>query len=424
MISQAHFKRIVERFIMPLVAGSRLTGCRGACHDYALQSPSAIKISLSPGKEKHYVMYLSRTQYFNENEVKLVHSVVSKWSKAFSSNSVKDSYVELIAGQCLVEAIVESIDPTCKKLLLGILDVMGDWSAQTYEGQRIAFAVGVDKNSGEDSKAEFLSFIDEDYVKVMTSGHDTLLVCNTKGNIINHESLFESGGKAQLPLEEESRYAPTAYIPLSEWSVGGRYSAALNESGEILLFKEGSLVFARRRGQWIFFTHFAYINGMGRKGQRLGARKALYQTMLDVSFKRTGGCLGLWHPRRMPGSDSINPADRLDLPESPNHSRKNRFLRSVIGGRKFQELPRKLRQELVSIDGATVLLYDGTVLAVGAILKIDGGSAGGGRTAAAMELAKNGVGVKISNDGKVTYWMDLFRRSDLLAERAPKYEIG
>ena len=43
---------------------------------------------------------------------------------------------------------------------------------------------------------------------------------------------------------------------------------------------------------------------------------------------------------------------------------------------------RRLRQELAAIDGATVLSFEGDVLAVGAIVKIPGGSAGGGRLAA------------------------------------------
>ena len=73
----------------------------------------------------------------------------------------------------------------------------------------------------------------------------------------------------------------------------------------------------------------------------------------------------------------------------------------IIGGRKFQELDRKLRLELMGIDGATIIDHDGTILAVGAIIKIEAGSTGGGRLAAAKMLSNYGVAIKISNDGSI-----------------------
>ena len=65
---------------------------------------------------------------------------------------------------------------------------------------------------------------------------------------------------------------------------------------------------------------------------------------------------------------------------------------------------RKLRAELLSIDGATLIFDDGNVFAVGAILKVPGGSTSGGRKAAAMTLAEHGIGIKVSNDGHITAW--------------------
>ena len=78
---------------------------------------------------------------------------------------------------------------------------------------------------------------------------------------------------------------------------------------------------------------------------------------------------------------------------------KAQCLKKIIDGKKFHELSRKLRQELVAMDGATVVDLDGTIIAVGAILKIEAGSEGGGRLAAATTLAKYGIAIKISQDG-------------------------
>ena len=74
-------------------------------------------------------------------------------------------------------------------------------------------------------------------------------------------------------------------------------------------------------------------------------------------------------------------------------------IRKIVGNKPFHELSRKLRSEIVAMDGATVVDSDGTIVAVGAILKIEAGSEGGGRLAAATTLGKYGVSIKISQDG-------------------------
>ena len=73
----------------------------------------------------------------------------------------------------------------------------------------------------------------------------------------------------------------------------------------------------------------------------------------------------------------------------------------MINGRKFYELSRKLRQELISVDGATIINNDGDVVAVGAIIMIETGGFSGGRLAASKTLSKYGVSLKISADGQI-----------------------
>jgi len=93
----------------------------------------------------------------------------------------------------------------------------------------------------------------------------------------------------------------------------------------------------------------------------------------------------------------VMPADRL----GDGASLKSRALDLLIAGRTFPELDRRLRLELLTIDGALVLDHRGKVLAAGAIIKIPGGSTGGGRLAAARVLASLGLGIKVSQDGSV-----------------------
>ena len=74
-------------------------------------------------------------------------------------------------------------------------------------------------------------------------------------------------------------------------------------------------------------------------------------------------------------------------------------MKGCIQDKKFHELNRKFREEIVGVDGATIIDHDGTIVAVGAIVRIEAGSSGGGRLAATKTLAKYGVAIKVSADG-------------------------
>ena len=129
-------------------------------------------------------------------------------------------------------------------------------------------------------------------------------------------------------------------------------------------------------------------------------REAIYETCLDASFARTGACIGVVSSSRSAHWTKIvvNEGDHIQLSQSI----KARAVSRMIRHKKFQQLDRRLRQELSAIDGATVISHDGTILAVGAILKIPGGSSGGGRLAAAKALSSVGLGIKVSQDGGIT----------------------
>ena len=138
-------------------------------------------------------------------------------------------------------------------------------------------------------------------------------------------------------------------------------------------------------------------------------RRAIYESCLDASFARTGACIGV-----IAGSHA-NEWQRLVAEEDQlqnESSVKTRAISKMIGGRKFDRLDRRLRQELSAIDGATVLSHTGEVLAVGAILRIKGGSTGGGRLAAARALSRLGLGIKVSQDGVISGYRG--RHSDLV----------
>jgi len=108
----------------------------------------------------------------------------------------------------------------------------------------------------------------------------------------------------------------------------------------------------------------------------------MHETILDVSFARTGGCLAavpLANEKNLikQGGRSADSTIKCDDLLAHPSSVKSRAIGRLRQGRKFQDLSRTMHKELVGIDGATILNYQGEILAVGATIKISGGSTGG-----------------------------------------------
>ena len=162
-------------------------------------------------------------------------------------------------------------------------------------------------------------------------------------------------------------------------------------------------------------------------------KEAIYLSSLDVAFARTGGCLcclrkeneeaalkhidikdilieDFYYKKLAQSYDLFDIVESDDINENtieystalttPDYIKVN-TLRKMIGGKKFHELDRKFREELLGIDGATIIDHEGNIIAVGAIVQIDAGSNAGGRLAATRTLAKYGVALKISMDSTI-----------------------
>lgn len=357
-----------------------------------------------------------RIIFFRKNMTTYEKEFIRKFIYTFSPFFIKDTtafFIDHIARHCVFYAVATSLssDKNAGSGYL-FLSTFSEWASQTYEGSPICHSIGFSHSNG-DEDSFCTDVFKEDFFKVLTSGHDTILVCDGDSRPIAYEPLFE-------PHDVERLISPVHFNSLASWSLDNDFAIALNRNGEILCFKNGSLAFAYRRGLWIGFSHEAYIKGMSEDGGcDSDLCRALYLTMLDVSFRRTGGCLGLLpSSRKEEYAELIGKQDRFT---EDSGSDKSRFLKAILKKyERFQDIPRKLRQELVGIDGATIVDERGELLCVGAILHIQGGSTGGGgRTAAAKAIAKYGLGIKISNDGKIQYW-----KEGETGDEEPVYTIG
>jgi hypothetical protein len=130
---------------------------------------------------------------------------------------------------------------------------------------------------------------------------------------------------------------------------------------------------------------------------RKALREAIYASCLDVSFSRTGACLGVL-AKNVAIPPCLDPGDDLAKGLTP----KSRLLRSMLG-QLFDSLDRRRRMQALALDGAMILDYSGKIVAAGSILSsVTSTPGGGGRLAAAVELSKHGVSFKVSSDGPIT----------------------
>ena len=135
--------------------------------------------------------------------------------------------------------------------------------------------------------------------------------------------------------------------------------------------------------------------------------KEIYLSILDVSFSHTGGSIAIIdkeYTEKVKNEYIFrDDLDRVDQKDEKKQILK-RLIEAGVGNeyRLFHILDRKLRQDLLSLDGATVIDSYGKILSIGSIVKISGGSDEGGRTAATKQLACYGLGIKVSEDGHIT----------------------
>jgi len=277
-----------------------------------------------------------------------------------------------------------------------VLDHFSALASRSYEGERARAAVGfvpADTSTG----VSYSEARKKDFSIVLSNGFDTLLKLNGNGMIVGHEAINPPGSKC--------RFAPYRMARIASWATDGRFAIVLNQQGDILILKDGQLVFTRRSGSWYSLSTEAFLRQL-RRPQDMKVRSAILESALDVSFAKTGGCIGviLGDPKYRKHLSRV--LTKVDDRVATGTTIKAKVMKTMTGKQKFQDLDRRLRQKLLSIDGATVLDREGRIIDVGAIVAIKDGSDAGGRKAAAIAVSKLGLGIKISQDGGVTVFQD------------------
>jgi hypothetical protein len=383
------YVELVQRDLVDLLGATikvrPISGSSGK--DYGRGEPRVAWIELP--YRTHIVEFHRRALVFSPDETQLLRAYAaaihefSQVPRGFATTASEDVLTRAIAQR-------SSSSPENALVLETVMQEVVRYSSRTYEGVPVAMNLCLDL-SEERGGEPLARFLDQPWAPVLGSGLTTAVLLAGDGSVRELIDLPPPSGPDQL--------APEPFTSVAEWtSAGDRIGLSVTRSGEAYLFSGGQLLFARRSSRWRGFP-LALVRGAGWFGttkRRLSAsvKLAILTSLLDASAAHHGACLGV-----VVNSDLLNAAKLvapIDVWASDDNLRKQMF-----GAVHFQDLSRRGRLELLSMDGATILSQSGVIIAAGAILRVPGGSEGGGRTAAAHALGKYGVGIKVSQDGPV-----------------------
>lgn len=382
------FRGLLGEYLVPMFPGSSLGDSSGSTANHQLVSYAPdYSLQLKPNSDANYRIRLTRSQRYTPDEKRLVALFIDELSEIVD-HAGADFFRDVMAA--LPRRVISNFlsKERGRRTFERAIQLFEGLASQTYEGRPVVSALGMtgSTNYGHVTIGDLWG---EDFARVLSNGFDSLYVCGSDGKVFSVDC---------LPPPPSVQFSPHRLGSIAEWChTNSRVAIVLNRNGELLVFKDRKLQFARRRGAWRYYPHDSVVSRLGF-GNTASLRRAVYESCLDVSFARTGGCVAVI------GQKALRKLDRALAPGELIKQRANtrtKLLSSVIT-KKFQALDRRLRQAIVSMDGATVLSNTGEVLTAGSIVRVPGGSTGGGRRAAAIQLSKIGVALKISADGPIT----------------------
>ena len=299
-----------------------------------------------------------------------------------------------------------------------LIQRLREWSQKTYEGSHMSFGFIIDATKNTSGEVDYLNFLKSNHSAVFTDGMSSGIKLDNTGRIVKYFSALQEhteGNNKHIP------WTPYEFINFANMCRSENNSnwigIIMQSTGDMLIFKSQQLIFVKRNGKWMYLDSYTIhsilknnYNSNDELTLAIDQKKfadEVYLSILDTAFAHTGGCIAVIKDQYIDlVKDKCFPGDSLD--NDKNQSEKKTIIKRLISagtidGEKqyFQYLDRKLRIELLSLDGATVLDSSGKILCAGAIVKIDGGSEEGGRLAATKELAKYGMATKISMDGSI-----------------------
>jgi len=318
--------------------------------------------------------------------------------------------------------------------LVALFDELETWAVKTYEGKNVTMGFIINPDAESDfhvGEQKWLDFMNDDASAILTDCIHSVIELDAQCNFVAYHSLSERNMMHGCRLTHK---APLRFSQMIQTYVREkRCGVFLLNNGDIVLAKDQEVRFVRRNLRWLNLSYSAFRNALQpffdrNKGKSATSAnrlekllESIFASVLDISFSHAGGIVAVVG-KSWPGSkaesgcgettvlatcdDLLSDAYDIEDNDKDIRSLKRAIIKSLINGKTFDKLDRKLRSELIGLDGACILNCNAKVQSFGAIIQNDSGSLGGGRGAAARKLSEYGMAVKISTDGYIEVYVD------------------
>lgn len=453
------FKYFILQYLLPII---------GVSHNNNLQDADSASFSNDSSlirQEKDRIVFSINRQdlFFIEQKMQLTDDVlnlarniipaflsVAQYRMSGSYKSPQMNYPsDEIHEENLKLAVQKGICDWCtgthNSSFYRLVHILEQWSVQTYEGKKVTFGFVVDPHAKQqfqdDKYGTWFDFIKDDYAATLTDCIHSVILLDKNCCFSQYLSVTEGNKIDEYCLQSILPYRFARVI--DKYVTGSRVGVFLLNNGDIIISKNKAIRLIKRNLKWINLSYDAFRNAvLSRIPPDINLLPSLieeiYASTLDVSLAHTGGIISVVVDSEKLCDNSVGDEKQSSILSSCDYiKRRNSFeeieqelkaanqgtnklrvqeinkrllkrkaIISLIGDKRFNQIDRKLRAELISMDGACIIDLRGNICAFGAIIQNESGSAGGGRSAAARRLSRFGLAVKISTDGYIELFID------------------
>jgi hypothetical protein len=341
--------------------------------------------------------------------------VVARSSEIFSGLP-EDHYVSgfldpyVFAGAATAAKVIDRVSEAIEVLRISALS--------TYEDRRISagallFGFQPDSCHALPSKPAGALPYSSDLTSIRSfhricDGLHTVALVDRAGlmvELVDVEEWARPFAEFELPVPSTRRYEAHNRATLC----GGHVCLVLTPNGEIKIFADGAQVFSFLDGRWHLTDavekYRVWEEALGNK--ELAHR--LFSAALNLAEGRRGGLFVILDDRRKAG-EMLSKRDLLHQQNEPANAGSKYQLHYLLRCQRVTELSQPVLETIARIDGGIVLDREGNLLAFGAILRHSPVAvtadevAEGSRTAAAIAASQFGNVLKVSEDGRLSFY--------------------